>query len=303
MGSLIGHEKIRKIFERLFISERLSHACLIVGPDMVGKNTAIKYLASRLVGVDTEVLKNHPDVVWVERDVDVKTGAKKAQISVEQIRSLRERLYMSSLSGGYKIAIISDADAMNQSASNALLKILEEAPKKTVIFLRSSNIRNLPKTIVSRTQVFYLSLVSKKEIESLLVERGASQKEADELSAMSHGRPGVALKLLSNRAYYKQCKDDAEFFIKAGKQTVVDRLKFAKVLSFGGQFADEELADRVFQSWEIAARENLLNAVDLLDSCGQKNAVAVLEKISQSRESLKSYTPLQMAFEHTLLHL
>lgn len=77
-------------------------------------------------------------------------------IRVDQIRSLREWLNRSPLELGYKVAYIKEANAMNDAAANALLKVLEEPPTNTYIFLATTSKDQLLPTIVSRVQTVYL---------------------------------------------------------------------------------------------------------------------------------------------------
>jgi DNA polymerase-3 subunit delta' len=87
----------------------------------------------------------HPDFILVKKlEGNVKN------IAVEQIRSLQSFLNKTSIISGKKTAIIYDADQMNINASNSCLKILEDTPKNTHIFLLTSNPAALLPTIRSR---------------------------------------------------------------------------------------------------------------------------------------------------------
>ncbi len=88
----------------------------------------------------------HPDLIWVRREEEAK------QLQVEQIRELCGALALKSYAGGYKAAIIVDADLMNANAANALLKTLEEPPPSTLLILCAARPSRLPATIVSRCQ-------------------------------------------------------------------------------------------------------------------------------------------------------
>jgi DNA polymerase-3 subunit delta' len=88
----------------------------------------------------------HPDLIWVQREEDAR------QLRVEQIRDLSAALALKSHGGGYKAAVIAEADFMNANAANALLKTLEEPPQDTLLVLCSARPSRLPATIVSRCQ-------------------------------------------------------------------------------------------------------------------------------------------------------
>lgn len=88
----------------------------------------------------------HPDLFLIHPENHGKP------IKIEQIRGLISELGMTAQRGGYRIAIINPADAMNISSANALLKTLEEPADNIVIILISSRLHLLPQTILSRCQ-------------------------------------------------------------------------------------------------------------------------------------------------------
>ncbi|HEY1899234.1 MAG TPA: hypothetical protein VGG49_05510 [Steroidobacteraceae bacterium] len=88
----------------------------------------------------------HPDFTHVGFLEDSK------QIRIEQARELSAHLALASHQGGYKVALIDPADALNWNAANALLKTLEEPPSRTVLILVAQQPSRLPATILSRCQ-------------------------------------------------------------------------------------------------------------------------------------------------------
>src|SRR6516162_7542267 len=89
---------------------------------------------------------HHPDVNWVRPQEESR------QIRIEQVRELSAELALTSHGGGYKVGIITPADALNRFAANALLKTLEEPPARTLLILVASEPSRLPPTILSRCQ-------------------------------------------------------------------------------------------------------------------------------------------------------
>lgn len=198
---ILGHERVVNFLERAIASDRLAQAYVFVGPEKVGKTTVVRWLVGKLL--DIRILKDiedisHADFFMLSRLTDEKTGKRKAQIGVDQIRELNEKLAMTSFMGGRKIAFIEEADRMNAEAANALLKTLEEPAAQTTLILRASSIDQLLPTIVSRCQVLRFSLVPRKRIEAGLKARGISGSEAEELGALAAGRPGHAFRLLKD---------------------------------------------------------------------------------------------------------
>src|SRR5262252_10712556 len=89
---------------------------------------------------------HHPDVNWVRLQEDSR------QIRIEQVRELAAELALTSHSGGYKVGILTPADALNRFAANALLKTLEEPPARTLLILVATQPSRLPPTVLSRCQ-------------------------------------------------------------------------------------------------------------------------------------------------------
>jgi len=145
----------RAAFER----GRLGHGILVHGSPGLGSIELARWLAALVLcdarsgqpcgacaSCTLRVAGNHPDFHWVEREEDAK------QLKVEQIRDLAAALALKSYRGGFKVAVIAEADAMNANAANALLKTLEEPPPATLLVLCSSRPARLPATVVSRCQ-------------------------------------------------------------------------------------------------------------------------------------------------------
>jgi DNA polymerase-3 subunit delta' len=88
----------------------------------------------------------HPDLTWLRPMDDSR------QIRIEQVRDLAAELALTSHGGGYKVAVIAPADALNRFAANALLKTLEEPPARTLLVLVATQPSRLPPTVLSRCQ-------------------------------------------------------------------------------------------------------------------------------------------------------
>ncbi len=88
----------------------------------------------------------HPDVSWLRPQEDSR------QIRIEQVRELSGELALTSHGGGYKVGIVTPADALNRFAANALLKTLEEPPARTLLILVATEPSRLPPTVLSRCQ-------------------------------------------------------------------------------------------------------------------------------------------------------
>jgi len=89
---------------------------------------------------------DHPDLFWVER------GAGATRIKISQIRAVQKALRLHANEGGYRVAIIDQAQHLNAASQNALLRLLEEPPPKTTLILIADAATSLLATIRSRCQ-------------------------------------------------------------------------------------------------------------------------------------------------------
>jgi DNA polymerase-3 subunit delta' len=90
---------------------------------------------------------NHPDVLWLTPN--------KMTLGIEQVLGWQEKLYLKLYEGNYRISIIEQADSLTLPAANALLKVIEEPPDKTLIILCAVNAESILPTIRSRAQIIY----------------------------------------------------------------------------------------------------------------------------------------------------
>jgi DNA polymerase-3 subunit delta' len=122
---------------------------------------------------------------------------KQGEIRVEDAQEILKSLALKSYEGGYKIMIIWMADKMNVSASNKLLKLLEEPTDKTLFILISENEEDIIQTIRSRCQVLHFAALPEKVIAEALVSReNMNPRTASKLAHQAQGNYNKALQLL-----------------------------------------------------------------------------------------------------------
>ena len=132
---------------------RLPHAMMLTGSAGTGKRAAAAWFASKRLGLRASALPEYPVEVPEHADLRwVTTPEDKHTIGIDQVRELVAELSLTSYKGGAKVAVIEPADAMTASASNGLLKTLEEPPGDTLLVLVVDRPGRLPATIVSRCQ-------------------------------------------------------------------------------------------------------------------------------------------------------
>ncbi|MGB5236019.1 MAG: DNA polymerase III subunit delta' [Flavobacteriaceae bacterium] len=121
---------------------------------------------------------------------------KQGQIGVDEAHDVVKKLSLKSYEGGYKVMIIWMAETMNISASNKLLKLIEEPPAKTMIILVAEDESRILQTIRSRCQVLQFPPLPEQLIADALVEKGLVREEAHRLAHESNGNFNKALDLM-----------------------------------------------------------------------------------------------------------
>ncbi|MBA3035249.1 MAG: DNA polymerase III subunit delta' [Desulfobacterium sp.] len=133
--------------------------------------------------------KNHPDIIEIKPSGSF--------IKIAQIRDLREILALKPYEAKIRVVIISDVQVMNAAAGNAILKVLEEPPEKTVLILTATEQSDIIPTIASRCQFVRFNPVSQKRLAEMLVEeKGLPPDSAAILAAMANGSFSRALDIV-----------------------------------------------------------------------------------------------------------
>lgn len=142
---------------------------------------------------------SHPDLLIVggqgEDDVQSKSGA----ILIDQARKVPAFLRLkSSIEGGWRVVIIDNADRLNRNAQNALLKILEEPPTRTVLILVTHHLGHLLPTIRSRTQTIRFMSLNDADFDAWLKaqDQPVSSDEKAWLQILAKNAPGQAQAML-----------------------------------------------------------------------------------------------------------
>ncbi|CAN1545290.1 HolB ATPase involved in DNA replication [Spirosomataceae bacterium] len=132
---------------------------------------------------------------WL-KEIDIKQG----NIPVEESRQIIQNLSLKSYEGRYKIVLIWMAEAMGQSSANALLKVLEEPPEKTIFLLVTTNINRLLTTIISRTQRVAIRNVNSEELTEYLVKsKNITEERSKQIYFLSEGNISKAFEIIDQK--------------------------------------------------------------------------------------------------------
>ena len=226
MQFCLGHGTVEKKLLENFNADRLPHGLIFSGPKGIGKATMAYRFAKFLlkhgatnpnqealfgdddapapatfdISPDEQAARlvtsgGHPDLMSVERIYDAAKNRYKAGVEVAEIRKVAPFLRMTAADGGWRVVIIDDADTMNRNAQNALLKILEEPPKNTILILVAHRLGTLIPTIRSRTQFIHFRPLPQDILQELLTRKGQgfNVEELDTFTHLSSGSFGKIL--------------------------------------------------------------------------------------------------------------
>jgi DNA polymerase-3 subunit delta' len=213
--TLLGHEAAEGHLLRWWNSGRMPHALLISGPRGIGKATLAYRMArfvlsqgatpdaaaaSLYVAADDPVFRrvsqeSHAGLLSFERTYDDKAKRLRGEIVVGEIRKLRPFFGATAGEGGWRVAIVDAADEVNVNGANALLKQLEEPPRKGLLIMVAHAPGRLLPTIRSRCQNLTLRTLSPEVMSTILAERleDYTDEERLALSVLADGSAGRAL--------------------------------------------------------------------------------------------------------------
>lgn len=207
---LIGHEEAEAALTQARQSGRLHHAWILAGPEGIGKATLAYRFAKALLGerdgpaaIRLIQQNAHPDLLALRRPWDAREKRAKGVLGVDEIRRLRPFFGASAGQGGWRVAIVDSADDLNASAANALLKILEEPPARSLLLLVAHRPGRLLATLRSRCRMLRLGPLSRQEIGTAVDELLGAEADAHArafASAHAEGSLRRALVLAQGRA-------------------------------------------------------------------------------------------------------
>jgi DNA polymerase-3 subunit delta' len=319
-----GHEAQVKAFARAVARGRLAHAYLFTGPPGVGKRLFAAELARALLcesgGATLEACDRctscklveggtHPDFFAVARP----EGSN--ELPIEVMRELCRGFALKSSRGRGKVAVLDDADDLNDASANCFLKTLEEPPPRSVfILIGASSERQLP-TIVSRCQVVRFPPLPEADVVEILRRQELPEGAAVErLGRLSGGSPGQALALADPALWdfrrrlldgLLQARPDTpalarewmHFVEEAGKESGPQRRRAALVLRLVIAFLEDALALSLGGTPRLAEPDDERLLRDLAARLPPERLVAVLERCLEADGHIERYAQLVLIVE------
>ncbi|HEV8415851.1 MAG TPA: AAA family ATPase [Bryobacteraceae bacterium] len=219
MEKFFGNPETAATLSDMIRRERIPQTLLLSGPEGVGKATLARRFAAELLQYDAPkidqddlslesnatliadrekwtsdkrnddplVFGSHPDFQTFPPDGPLR------QITIHQMRSLKERASLKPLKGSWRVFLIDGIDRANPQAANSLLKTLEEPPPHLILILTARNPYDLLPTIRSRSVPFQLGRLSEDDMRAFIKARGLDEPERRR--TLAEGAPGLAVSI------------------------------------------------------------------------------------------------------------
>jgi DNA polymerase III subunit delta' len=205
--NLLGHAWAVDMLHQHVARNDIRHAYLITGASGLGKRTLALRLAQALncenpISVGTPCFTcrtckqiesmTHPDLTVIQSEAEGGT------LKVDQIREVQRTINLRPYQSNYRVSLFLRFHEANDSAANALLKTLEEAPAHAILILTAESPEQLLPTINSRCEILRLRPLPIETVTSDLMQKGLDEERARLLAHISGSRPGFARKLVDD---------------------------------------------------------------------------------------------------------
>ncbi len=166
-GEVVGQDHIVKVLEAEAKSGEISHAYLFAGTRGLGKTSIARIFADAIGTSKNDIY-----------EIDAASNT-----SVEDIRTLNDSVFTLPFESKYKVYILDEVHMLSKSASNALLKTLEEPPSHVVFILATTETHKIPETVLSRCETYTFKKPSQEVLKKLVI--NIAKKEGSVLDESS----------------------------------------------------------------------------------------------------------------------
>lgn len=184
-ADLVGQDAMVRTLKNAFAADRIAQAFIMTGIRGTGKTTTARIIAKGMncIGPDGEGSPTtepcgqceHCVAIMEGRHVDVMEMDAASRTGVNDIREIIDSVHYRAASARYKIYIIDEVHMLSKSAFNALLKTLEEPPAHVKFIFATTEIRQVPVTVLSRCQRFDLRRIEPEDMIALMRKIAASE--------------------------------------------------------------------------------------------------------------------------------
>ena len=306
-------------FKKRFENGQLAQSFLVVGPEKTGKFLTVVEMVGILNKLENEQLDlvekgELADIILIETEVEknkkffsgdsatgdlvakplekslkkrngkFKTGKMKDVISKKQIDSAMKDVILKNFQLDKKVIIIKGADKMTNTATNSLLKLIEEPTENLVIFLLANNEDDLLATIKSRCQLIRFSFLDDNEMQ-MVIQRdyNIGSDDLNDIMELSRGRIELVREYAKNIEKVKLAKKVRNDFKKALKSGKLEQIKLVDKL-----IKDDENLLWIMNEWiwylKIFLEESIYGGRSQMII---RKVYNILNKLLETRELIK----------------
>ncbi|MDR0967307.1 MAG: AAA family ATPase [Rickettsiales bacterium] len=191
---LVGHLGVLRNFDdawKMRDQYPIHPVWILSGPRGIGKATMAHQIARRVYGNIGDFFILDIDAEHaIKRDSNGKDHSKSKKLSLELVSNMIEKMQLSSMSGGWRVIVVDSLDEMTMSATNAMLKLLEEPPEKTLFLLVSHNLGGVLPTIRSRARVEKIAPLTINQLRELCMTFLPNEDMSSDILKLSGGSFG-----------------------------------------------------------------------------------------------------------------
>ena len=230
------------------------------------------------------------------------------------------KLALAPYEGKYRIALLDPFQVATPSASNALLKILEEPPPQVILLLTSTSVDVLLPTIVSRCEVLPLRAVPLDELETQLKEAGHEPEMVRLAARLSFGLPGIAIELVNNPELFESRQQQLHELTRLLSENRAERFRFAAQHARGRDYQRQRrLLMQILKTWLSFLRDALLQGYEanfqvrnpdwleeieaLVLRVDKSNLLEAVLATERTLQALDQNANLQLSLENLMLDL
>lgn len=254
---IIGHNDIKKYFNKAIEANKISHSYIFEGPTGVGKKTMAKAVAKVLLcqGDDKPCgackactlieAGNHPDLIYVEKDT-----------KTTKIDTVREKLVknmdIKPYQGPYKVIVVTEADTLTIEGQNAMLKTIEEPPSYGIVILITENLAKLLPTIKSRCIHLRFNPLNYEALVNYLGPYNLSERQTEIFAQFAEGSIGIAKKLIEDEQFLEERKKSIEYLLSLQKVDLIEMYNLVKTICDEKEFIGSMLRFWLFWYRDLA---------------------------------------------------
>ena len=326
----IINEKAYKILENSIVKNAVSHFYIFHGPKNVGKKK-LAYIFSRLLLCDDESNPNtscdscpsckkideqkHFDILHVDSKLVVEglDENKSDQIRLPHVEEISRQANLGPFMSKYKIFIVDEAEKLNNEASNAFLKLLEEPPSSTIFLFLVNDLTSVYPTIISRAQKINVLEIGKEDMKNYILENyDLDDLKIDQIINFSLGKIEVAETLSSDPSLLDNYFESYERFFEFCKSNISTRMELSQ--KFSTRFRTDRNA--IYQELNLwidfcnilinnsyQNDQNSLFSNNLLDLFEVKQINLFILEIIRSISNLRSNANSRLVFDVLSLNL